>query len=543
MKPFPLPIPPRLAVAACCAALALLLLVLAQAARLLARDPCVGVADNRDYWRVARPAGIEIEAQPRHRQGRFVICTYPLAEPRLGSLFSSAALMAWTARPLRWGLAVAPGELDLRQVGLLYGALTAALLAAALALGLPPLRALLFAWVLADPGFLLFFNSLYADPALLLGLLGVVCLLPLPLAGCRARWTVPALLGLCALLAGASKMQYSVLPGLLLAACLAGFLLRRERPDRAGLVFLGLLAVAAVAAPANFFWGSGPRFLDANAYDAAYSGIARVASDPDAALAELGIPAEYRSRPAKSFFAARIGPDDPVLPYLRKLSRLHLAALYLRDPEARTETAARIARLLEKRETHPRGNYTQEESGSQPRGFETPWQFAAWRARLFGGLPDYALGLFLAALLGLLVYRAASRRWNAEDTLALFLLLWVTSQSAIGVLGDGLSTLGQHLLGARLGLDLLLVLVVVRCVGACFRAGFRLPRRGTVVGAEVLDARHPEVEQDDELPGLGRQVEGGEGEEGRGGEEEEGGEALHRESRGRLRAAPGIPEC
>jgi hypothetical protein len=468
----PLPLSSRLATLAPYARyalLALLLLVAVQAARLLARDPCVGVADNRDYWRVARPAGIAVEAQPRHRQGRFVICTYPKAEPRLGSLFSSAALVAWTARPLRFGLAVPAGEFDLRQAGLLYGALAAALLAAALALGLSAIRALLFAWVLADPGFLLFFNSLYADPALLLGLLGVVCLLPLPAATHRARRAIPALLILCALLAGASKMQYSVLPGLLLAACLAGLLLERRRPDRVGLAFLGLLAVAAVAAPANFFWGSGPRFLDANAYDAVYSGIARVASDPDAALAELGIPAEYRSRPAKSFFAERIGHDDPVLPSLRNLSRLRLAALYLRDPEARTETAGRIARLLEKQETNPRGSYTREESGGESRGYETSWQFAAWRARLFGGMPDYALGLFLAAVLGALIYRGARRRWNGEDTLALFLVLWVIGQSAIGVLGDGLATLEQHLLGARLGFDLLLVLVAVRSIGACFR--------------------------------------------------------------------------
>ena len=152
------------------------------------------------------------------------------------------------------------------------------------------------------------------------------------------------------------------------------------------------------------------------------------------------------------------------------------------------------------------------------------------------------MGLFLAAVLGGLLWRAASRRWTDEDTLALFLVLWVIGQSAIGVLGDGLATLEQHLLGARLGLDLLLVLVAVRMIGA----GFRLPRgarRVAAVGAVVLDARHPEVEEDDELPGLGRQVEGGEGEEGRGGEEEEGGEALHREPRGRLRAAPGMLEC
>src|SRR6185503_12526664 len=135
----------------------------------------------------------------------------------------------------------------------------------------------------------------------------------------------------------------------------------------------------------------------------------------------------------------------------------------------------RLARLLEKQETNPRGNYTREESGGEPRGYETPWQLSVWRGRIFGGLPAYTLWLFLAAMLGALLWRAARRRWTDEDTLALFLVLWVIGQSAIGVLGDGLATLEQHLLGARLGLDLLLVLVAVRSIGACFRRPGRLP--------------------------------------------------------------------
>jgi hypothetical protein len=458
-------VPPGLTAAARWAALAGVLLLLAQAALVLAREPCVGVADNLDYWRVARPAGIDVP--PQRRQGYFVVCSYPEVEADLGSFFSSPALVAWMARPLGFGLKVPAGWFDLRQLGLLYWAASAAVLAGALALGLPPLVAFLLAWVLADPGFLLFFNSLYADPALLLGLLGVACFLPL---GEARRWTpAPALLLACAALAGFSKMQYSPFPAVLLGACAIALFLRRERPGRARLAFLGLLALVSVAGPYHFFWGSAPRFPDANAYNAVYGGIARVASSPAAALAALGIPAEYRDRPAKDYFAARVGPDDPVLPALRKLSRARLAGLYLGDPGAAGRTATRIAEELWKTGTNPRGNYTHPESGRQRRVYETPLQFSLWRSRCLRWLPPATAWIFLAAVLGFLLYRgarAARGLWTAGDTLWLFLVLWVCSQAAVAVLGEGFVNLHQHLLGARFGFDLLLVLALARGLGA-----------------------------------------------------------------------------
>jgi hypothetical protein len=137
------------------AAWAVLLLLLAQMALVLAREPCVGVADDLDYWRVAKPAGIDVPPAQR-RQGYYVVCSYSEIEPSLGSFFSSPALMAWLARPLGWGLPEPAGQFDLRQVGLLYGVLTAAVLAGALLLGVPPLAVLLHAWVIAVHGFILF---------------------------------------------------------------------------------------------------------------------------------------------------------------------------------------------------------------------------------------------------------------------------------------------------------------------------------------------------------------------------------------------------
>jgi hypothetical protein len=444
------------------AAWAVLLLLLAQMALVLAREPCVGVADNLDYWRVAKPAGIDVSPAQR-RQGYYVVCSFPEIEPSLGSFFSSPALMAWLARPLGWGLPVPAEQFDLRQVGLLYWVLTAAVLVGALLLGAPPLAVLLLAWVIADPGFLLFFNSLYADPALLLGLLGAACFLPPGLgeSSRASRWALAALV-LCAALAGFSKMQYSFFPALLLGACAAAPLLKRERPDRARIAVLALLGLVAVAGPAHFFWGDAPRFLDANAYDAVYGGIARVSSDPAAALAALGIPEEHRLRPTKDYYAARVAPDDPVLPYLRRLSRVRLAGLYLRDPTAARLTAARIAEELWQPETNPRGNYTREESGRRRRVYREPFQFSLWRSRGLGWLPAWTVWLFLAGVLAALVYRGVRGLWNAEDTLWLFLVLWVTLQAAVAVLGDGFVSLQQHLVGARLGLDLLLVLVLTR---------------------------------------------------------------------------------
>jgi len=519
-------VPPGLTAAARWAALAGVLLLLVQAALALAREPCVGVADNLDYWRVARPAGIDVP--PQRRQGYFVVCSYPEVAADLGSFFSSPALVAWMARPLGWGLQVPAGQFDLRQLGLLYWAASAAVLAGALALGLPPLLALLFAWVLADPGFLLFFNSLYADPALLLGLLGVACFLPL--AGSR-RWP-PALLLPCAALAGFSKMQYSPFPAVLLGACTAALVLRRERPGGPRLVLLGLLALVAVAGPYHFFLGAAPRFPDANAYNAVYGGIARVASSPEAALAALGIPAEYRSRPAKDYFAAGVGPDDPVLPALRKLSRVRLAGLYLRDPAAAGRTATRIAEELWKTGTNPRGNYTHPESGRQRRVYETPLQFSLWRSWCLRWLPPQTAWIFLAAMLGALVYRGARGArglWTSEDTLWLFLVLWVCSQAAVAVLGEGFVNLHQHLLGARFGFDLLLVLALARGLTA-------LLGKPAGVGAEALERRDHQVDQEDEAPGLSRQEpQGGERQESRRGEAEQAGEAFHRGECGLLR--------
>jgi hypothetical protein len=448
------------------AALAAVLLLSGRAGAAIFREPCIGVADNLDYWRVAEPAGIRVEPMPR--QGSTMTCSYELTEPSLKSSLTSPSLVAWLARSRRWGIGGPSDRFDLRRLGVLYWLASTAILIAAFAAGVSAVYVLLSAWVLYDPGFFLFFNSLYADPALILGLTSAMLLLlqdplakPASIRARPARTMVLVLLILAAAFAGFSKMQYSFFPSVLLACCGLAIAIRRKLPDLAEGVFLSVLLALAVAAPIHFLRGPAPRFLDANNYNAVFGGIARVSSDPAAALGALGIPEEHRLRPAKDFFAAAVDAGDPVMPHVREISRLRLAALYLADGAALIKTARAVHGDLARVRTHPRGTFTKAETGRRPHVYRSPEQFSLWRARALNRLWLWSL-LLLGGVALFLGARALRGAWGTADAAILFLLLWVTSQSAIAVLGEGFVNLHQHLLGARLGLDLLIALVLGR---------------------------------------------------------------------------------
>lgn len=442
-------------------ATAAVLVLAARAGLTLAREPCVGVADNVDYWRVARPAGIEVE--PQARKGFYVVCRYPVGEAEpLGSV-TSAGMIAWAARPA----AIGPdGQFDLRRLGLIYWSVSVAILVAGLIAGVDALLVLIVGWVLYDPGYYLWFNSLYADPALIVGLAAALIVLLLdPLTALRLAGRgrrdgiLLAVLASAAAVAGFSKMQYSPFPGVLLGCCALALAFRGSRPRRGQGVLLAALAAIAALAPLHFLHGPAPRFVDANNYNAVFGGIVEVSSDPAAALEALGLPAE--PRPGDFFAARRSGDLAPVLPRLRQLSRLRLAALYLGDPRALWRSATAIHAQLTKVRTHPRGNYTEPESGRGPRFLVASERFSVWRTRLLGGVPLWSHPWLIATSL-FLALRAASGRWCGLDTGFLLLVLWSASQLAVAVLGEGFVNLHQHLLGARLAIDLLVGLTIAR---------------------------------------------------------------------------------
>lgn len=450
-----------------CLAIAGILLLAGRAGLALLREPCVGVADNNDYWRVAEPAGIEAEQEPD--AGYHVVCRYETREADLLGSLTSPSLIAWLVHHVPSGTG---DTFDLRRVGLIYWLLSLGILIAGSIGGCKVYYVLMVAWVLYDPAYFLFFNSLYADPALIVGLTAALLVLVLgPASRGRMRHDTLAWSSLvvAALLAGASKMQYLTLPAIVLFCTAVSFVIRRSRPRRSQWVALALLAAIAGSIPMHFFYGNAPRFPDTNNFNAVFGGIARVSSEPAAAMEALGIPPAHLERQPRNFFSAPREVIEPVLPYVRELSRVRLAWLYLADFRAFARTALEIHTDLARVRSHPRGNYTRPESGRRARHYRTSVQFSWWRSALLGPVPLWSY-LLLAATGAFLVCQAVRRRWSAADTALLFLALWSSSQFVVVILGDGFVNLHQHLVGARLGVDFLLGLGAVRIGRWGFRA-------------------------------------------------------------------------
>jgi hypothetical protein len=445
----------------------------------LTAEPCLGVADILDFARVAQPAGIE-HLTPLEAPGYYTRCEMQTTEADFAAAPSSAAALAWSAKLMRFLGPAGEGRFALRQMGLLCFFLAACFLAAGLAWGLRPVLALLLLYVLVDPGYLLFFNSFYADGALFLALFGtVICFdrlgdLPRPKLESRRNWIAAlAILALLLMLGGGSKMLFVLLPAVVITALLPLFpRLWREAPKRAAALAILVAAIQALVFW-NFFFGAGPRFLEYNNFHAVYGGILKVSTRPEQVFESLGIPAEHREIPREDAWTAGVGIDHPVHAHLRDLSRLQLLRFYLADPQALRATLAKIADDLLLVASHPRGVYPRQENDRHPvkRIYGESWQFSNLTRIAYNGWRPAILLLLLAPSAWILA-AALRGRWTAASATMFFLLLWFFSQCALAVLGEGFINLHQHLVGARLALDFLLVVFLVE-VGRTSAARFR----------------------------------------------------------------------
>ena len=442
----------------------------------LAAEPCLGVADILDFSRVTQPAGIE-HLTPLEAPGYYARCDFQTTAAEFASAPSSAAALAWSAKFLRFLGPAEEGRFALRQMGLLCLFLAACFLAIGLANGLRPVLALLLLYVLVDPGYLLFFNSFYADGALFLALLGTVIFfdrlgdLPRAKLQNRRNWIAAlAILAFLLLLGGGSKMLFVLLPAIVFLALLPRIhQLWRDSPKRV-VAITALVGVIQALVFWNFFFGAGPRFLEYNNFHAVYGGILKVSAEPEKIFDRLGIPIEHQAIAREDAWTAGVGIDHPVHAHLRDLSRLQLLRFYLEDPQALKATLAKIADDLLLIASHPRGVYPRQENDRHPvkRIYGESWQFSNLTRIAYNGWRP-AILLLLLAPAAWIVAAAIRGRWSAGSATMFFLLLWFFSQCALAVLGEGFINLHQHLVGARLALDFLLVVLLVEVGQAPYR--------------------------------------------------------------------------
>ncbi len=429
------------------------------------RTPPLGVADNGDFWRVARPAGLE--AVGSSRGGAFVVPRYEIGEPSLASLPTSPALVAYAARVSRTAVEPRARTLDVRRVGTTYWLLLCLTTAALLALGVPSAWVAVSLFVVSDPGYILFFNSFYAESCLFLALFFVTLwFLATDLEVTTARFWAPAsLLWLFLLLGGVSKVLYSFLPAI--AAGPAAHSLRRSSGFHRT-ILATVLALLAVASPLHFLKGSGPNFDWANRYHAVYAGLAVAEPDHKKVLSDLGLPDRFGDLPRRDVFAARIGPSHPVHQVLRDVSRLDVAAQYFSVPQRLQFAWRSVATELRAARSHHRGNTERSVEARRRTRYEPHWTWSRLRAAVFDA-SRYSVEILILGSILALACSLIRRSWSGRDSALLFLLGWCVSQAAMTVLGDGFVSLRQHLIGARLGLDLMLLLVGARSLEAVFR--------------------------------------------------------------------------
>lgn len=438
---------------------ATLVAILVWAALLLMVHPVAGAIDRGDFYRVGSAAGIEVTAPPRAPSGRpLVRVRYELRDSDHEESRTSAAVIARLAEHLDlWG---SESTFDLRDLATVYLAACAGLIAFALAWGTPPLLCLLVTWVLCDAGYLVYFNSLYSEPAWLAGMFGLTLWLTRwghsPGAFWRvtnSRWaTRAALLLVLLLLTGMSRLPAAVTPLLVGMLLFGGWLTVRPAWNWRGTLLGTALALVIVLPPLHFAAAGGPRYEHINAFHSVFLGPVAASDEPKAALRRLGLSEQLVELRGKSFFETQL--PGPARQAIETVSRLDVAGAYLADPPALLRVARRVQRQLASGMT----SIDYETAEASPR-HETPWRFARLRAAVVGFLPLLVWGVLVSAL-GLAAASWRGRFESATSPAVLaFLTLTTLSQVPITILGDGLFGLGRHLLVARFAFDLLLVLL------------------------------------------------------------------------------------
>lgn len=316
-----------------------LLLIAAGMYRMLAiawHDPVAGYANNYDMVRLQGcfrvwPADTSIE--PFASTPVAPLSSYRIDRTVKAPCHYSSELLL-LAPAIGWGLLQPDRIFSLQVVGLTKAAV-AGLLAAGLALTLVARRnpwaaiahGLVFALVFADPANSLYLNTFYAEYSALLFFYLAAVLLYLLAADGKPAWVAPAFV-VALLLLGCSKPQHQALPALLLVCSLPALL--RQRKYRT--LVIGLLAVVLVLLFHNADRAGHKSSLRlANATDTFLGAVLPQATDRDAALRWLGLPASCAAHIGKTWYTPGVAEAHPC-PEVAAVGRVRLLPLLVTQP-------------------------------------------------------------------------------------------------------------------------------------------------------------------------------------------------------------------
>ena len=330
-------------------AFTLLALGLLRATLIVVHEPVLGYGDQSDMHRTADCVGIEPIAAPRKpgEMARPHTLYHTAGFKSAGCYASSGALMAAPV-VLAYGIAsIASDEpeilIPLRAFGVFALALFA-FVALNVALSLRPnpvasvVHAALFFLLVSDPVSTLWLNTLYPEPAALLGAYGAVAFTAVVvLEGGRVRshwWLIGASLAVL----GFAREQFCYLPLALVAVAAPALLTRSRRKTWT------LVAVAAIIAMAQVLLGPlRPDYVSpVNRVNAYLGSILAASSDEEETLGHLGLPARCAAMSGATWEARHGEKLETVCPEVLGISSFAFLKLVPTEPLTLLRVISRV---------------------------------------------------------------------------------------------------------------------------------------------------------------------------------------------------------
>ena len=316
----------------------------------------------------------------------------------------------------------------------------------------------------SDISYLVFFNSLYADPIIL------ICLLYIAGGSMCLHTEKPAQVGLQLVITAAGLMlclleKRFFLAGLLTAVLLGGH--ARVFSGSGRIVAGGLAAILIGSSVFSFFW-CGEEFDDVSKVHSITRGILLDSQTPDATLESMGIDASYSLLADQSLYDYYPPSEisNPVLQegFLDRYTTADVGLYYLKHPNSMVfmwNNAVRSALRLRRDYC---GNY-ERSAGMPPMGKSVFW--SAWSMFKERSLPStigYVLLLMIVytAMSGRKVFnRKAVQRWDYIYFITMLAVTFIGMADITAVIcRSGDAQLVQFSMTLGVALDLLLYFVI-----------------------------------------------------------------------------------
>ena len=326
----------------------LLILALVRALLLIGHDPVLGYGDQSDMHRTFDCVGIEPIKEPQAGEAPRPHALYHTSGFKGSGCYPGSAALIAAPVVLAYGIAsIASDDPEILIPVQAFGAFNLALLALlvlAVAVSLRPnpvaslVHAAIVFLLLADPVSTLWFNTLYAEPAALLGAYGAVAMTACLLLGggaSRLQWW---LLGASFVALGFSREQFAYLPVAL--ALLASPALRPRSARRTTM----LIAVTIIVAAAQFLLAPlRPEYVSPVNRVNAYLGVILASSaDEPQTLERLGLPARCAAMSGATWRERHGEKLETVCPEVLGVSPFAFLRLLPTEPATLVRAASRV---------------------------------------------------------------------------------------------------------------------------------------------------------------------------------------------------------